>query len=91
MKDLDALINGRNSSADGRTYADVKERGACGMRSGLSDWRLRNTGLKRKDPLQTYNIKNNKNNITNNKKPTQNNGLPLTYFVVWSKMFSETK
>ena len=71
--------------------ADVKERGACGMRSGLSDWRLRNTGLKRKDPLQTCNIKNNKNNIINNKKPTQNNGLPLTYFVVWSKMFSETK
>ena len=64
MKDLDRpLFNGRNSSADSRTYADVKERGACGMRSGLSDWRLRNTGLKRKDPLQTYNIKNNKNNI----------------------------
>ena len=37
------------------------------------------------------NIKNNKNNIMSNKKPTQNNGLSLTYFVVWGKMFSETK
>ena len=37
------------------------------------------------------NNKNNKNNIMSNKKPTQNNGLSLTYFVVWSKIFPETK
>ena len=61
---------GRNPSAYSRTYADVKECSACGMQPGLPDRRLRDTGLQKKDPLQTENIKNNKNNTKYNKKPT---------------------
>jgi|UPI00041FBE84 hypothetical protein len=40
------------------------------MQPGLPDRRLRDTGLQKKDPLQTENIKNNKNNTKYNKKPT---------------------
>ena len=36
---------------------DVKECSACGMQPGLPDRRLRDTGLQKKDPLQTENIK----------------------------------
>ena len=42
------LFNGRNPSAYSRTYADVKECGACGMRPGLPDRRLRNTRITEK-------------------------------------------